>query len=99
MKKHFYKKLVMTADENEEFQKNNICWICGKLIDIGDNKVIDHCHIVGKYRGSAHWSCNINLKVSKKVPVIFHNLRGYDSHLIFKELIKFNCKINAIPNG
>ena len=69
----------MTAEENEEFEKNNICWICSKLIDIGDNKVIDHCHIVGKYRGSAHWFCNINLKVSKKVPVIFHNLKGYDS--------------------
>ena len=39
------------------------------------------------------------MKISKKLPVIFHNLRGYDSHLIFKELIKFNCNINVIPNG
>ena len=53
----------------------------------------------GKYRGSAHWSCNINLKVSKKVTVIFHNLKGYGSHLIFKELSKFDCKISVIPNG
>ena len=37
--------------------------------------------------------------MSKKVPVIFHNLKGYDSHLIFKELIKFNVKISVIPNG
>ena len=45
-------------------------------------------------------SCNINLKVSKKLPVIFHNLRGYDSHLIFKELSKFKrVKIDVIPNG
>ena len=50
------------------------------------------------YRGAAHWSCNINLKISKKVPVIFHNLRGYDSHLICKELSKFNCKVSVIPN-
>ena len=58
----------------------------------------DHCHITGKYRGCAHWSCNIGLKISKKVPVIFHNLKGYDSPLIFKELSKFNCKISEIQN-
>ena len=59
----------------------------------------DHCHITGKYRGAAHCSCNINLRLTKKVPVIFHNLKGYDSHLIFKELSKFNVKISVIPNG
>ena len=51
------------------------------------------------YRGPDHWSCNINLKISKKLPVIFHNLRGYDIPLIFKELIKFIVKISVIPNG
>ena len=45
-----------------------------------------HCHITGKFRGAAHWSCNISLQLAKKVPVILHNLRGYDSHLIFYEL-------------
>ena len=98
MKKHFNKNYVMTAEENEKFEMTNVCWICGKLIDY-DNKVRDHCHITGKYRGAAHWSCNSNLKNSKKVPVIFHKLKDYDSHLIFKELSKFNCKISVIPNG
>ena len=96
-KKYFNKNLVMTVEQNEEFKNSCICWICGKLID--DNKVRDHCHITGKYRGAAHWSCNINLKVGKKIVVIFHNLRGYGSHLIFKELNKFNCRISVIPNG
>ena len=91
MKKHFNKNLVMTAEENEEFERSNVCWVCGKLIDSNNNKVRDHCHITGKYRGSAHWSCNIDLKISKKVPVIFHYLRGYDG--------KINCKISVIPNG
>ena len=69
------------------------------------DEVRDHCHITGKYRRAAHWKCNINLKVSKKLVVIFHNLKGCDSHLIFKELSKFgeysafNSKTDVIPNG
>ena len=85
LKKWFNKKLIMTAEENELFERSNICWICGKLIEL-DDKVREHCHITGKYGGCAHWPCSINLKICKKVPVIFHNLRGYDSHLIFKKL-------------
>ena len=57
------------------------------------------CHITGKFRGPAHWSCNINLQLTKKVPVIFYILRGYNSHLIVCELNKFDVKINLIPNG
>ena len=66
---------------------------------IENDKVRDHCHITGKYRGANHWNCNINLKISKKIFVLFHNLRGCDSHLIFKELSRFNCSINVVPNG
>ena len=50
-----------------------------------------------KFRGAAHESCNLNLQLTKKVPVIFHNLRGYDSRLIFNELDKFDVKIKVIP--
>ena len=81
------------------FQQRNICSICEKLIDNDNEKVRDHCHVTGKFRGAAHWSCNINFQLTKKVPVIFHNLRGYDSHLIFSELNKFDVKISVIPNG
>ena len=58
-----------------------------------------HCHVTEKFRGAAHCDCNINLELTKKVPIIFHNLRGYNSHLIFCELKKFDVKINVIPNG
>ena len=74
----------MSAKEEERFRLSNICWICNKLLDVADNKVRNHCHVIGKYRGAAHWSCNVNFKMTEKVPVIFHNLKGCDSHLILK---------------
>ena len=99
IKKHFNKNLIMTEEEEHLFQESNNCWICKKLIDNDDEKVRDHCHITGKFRGAAHWDCNKNFQLTKKVPVIFHNLKGYDSHLIFSVLHKFDFKINVIPNG
>ena len=99
IKKHFNKNLIMSEEEEHLFQQSNSCWICKKLIDNDDEKVRDHCHVTGKFRGAAHWDCNINFQLTKKVPVIFHNLKGYDSHLIFSELNKFDAKISVIPNG
>ena len=52
-----------------------------------------------KFNGADHCSCNINLRFTKKVPVIFHNLRGYNSHLIFDKLKDFDVKTDVIPNG
>ena len=97
IRKHFNKNLIMTVKEEERFQSNNICWLCEKLIE--DEKVRDHCHLTGKFRGAVHWSCNINLQLTKKVPVIFHNLRSYGSHLIFHELKNFDVKNDVIQNG
>ena len=89
----------MNEEEEHLFQQSNSSCICEKLIDNDDEKVRDHCHVTGKFRRPAHWSCNINLHLTKKVPIIFHNLRGYDSHLVFCELNNFDVKISVIPNG
>ena len=94
VKKHFCKHLIMSEEEEEQFQSSNTC--CNSLM-ITMNK-LEIIVIAGKFRGSTHWSCNINIQLTKKVPVIFHNLRGYDSHLIFCELNKFDVKIDVIPN-
>ena len=59
----------------------------------------DHCYVTGKYRGSAHTDCNLSYRLTNKIYVIFHNLRGYDSHLIMQEIGKFNKYINVIPNN
>ena len=114
--KKFNKPLVMT-DENEiDFQKAKKCHICDKQYN-GDELIVrDHCHITGKFRGSAHQDCNLKLRINPKtikIPVIFHNLRGYDSHFIMQQIgqiakkyIRTNKKgqqkemnINAIPNN
>ena len=97
MKENFKKILFMTEKEEEHFQSSNTCWICEKLIE--HEKVRNHCHITEKYRGAAHRNCDINLKFTKKVPVIFHNLNGYDSHFIINEIGKFDVKIDIVPNG
>ena len=60
---------------------------------------LDNCHVTGQFRGAAHEICNLNSQLTKKVPVICHNLRSYDSHLIFNELDKFDVKIKVMPNG
>ena len=99
MKKHFNKELVMTKKDNEDFENSTKCWICDNDYIDNDVKVRDHCHITGKYRGSAHRDCNINVKLNHKIPVVFHNLKNYDSHLIMQELGKFSLKINVILNG
>ena len=116
MKKEFNKPLRMTKEDEEEFQKANECHICKKKYTNEDIKVRDHCHITGKYRGSAHQDCNLKLRINPeeiKIPVIFHNLRGYDSHFIMQEIgaiVKKNTyknkkgeekqmNINAIPNN
>ena len=97
--KHFNKNLIMSEKEEHLFQESSSFWICSKLIDHDDEKVRDHCHVTGKFRGAAHRSCSINFQLTKKIPIIFHNLRGYNSHLIFSELNKFDVKISVIPNG
>ena len=83
MKKVFNKNLIMTEKEEHLSQESNNCWICEKLIDNDDNKVRDHCHVTRKFREATHWDCNINFQLTKKVHVIFYNLKGYDSHLMF----------------
>ena len=89
----------MTAEEEHLFQDIKSCWICKKLIDNAEEKVRDHCHISGKFRGAAHWDCNINFQLTKNASVIFRNLRGYDSYLIFNELDKLYVQIDVITNG
>ena len=89
IKNNFNKPLKMTSKDECNFKKATRCHICNKKYKKDEEPVRDHCHITGKYRGSAHSACNLKLQISAekiKIPVIFHNLRGYDSHFIINEL-------------
>ena len=96
---HSHIELIMTKKDNEDLENSNECWICDN--DYIDNgfKVRDHCHITIRYIGSVHRDCNINIKSNHEIPVLFLNLKKYDSHLIMQELGIFNLKINVITNG
>ena len=58
-----------------------------------------YCHVAGKFRGVAHDNCNKKLKLTRKLPIIFHNLQGYDGYIIFKELNNFDVDISVIPKS
>ena len=77
IKKHFNKPLVMTEVDEQHFKTMDGCHICGEKYTDKDVHVRDHCHITGKYRGSAHQECNLKLRIKPediKILVIFHNL-------------------------
>ena len=100
-KDHFNQPMNLKSMEEEEFAAATECHICQKYFTEYDLKVRDHCHITvisRKYKGAAHNECNINFRLTNKIPVIFHNLKAYDSHLIMQEIGKFTMNISAIPN-
>ena len=89
----------LTSKQFKEFSNAKFCHICEKEFLNPYNKVIDHDHQTGLYRGPAHSDCNINFKHKKKIPIVFHNFRGYDSHLIIHGFEKFKGKVNIIPTN
>ena len=91
--------MIISKKEQNDFENAKSCHVCNKEYNNGDVPVRDHCVVTGKYRGSAHTDCNLSYRLISKIYVIFHNLRGYDSHLIMQEIGKFNKGIKVIPNN
>ena len=91
----FPKKMVMTDEDKKNFNDTKVSHICEE--NLGNDKVRDHCHLTGKYRGAAHNSCNTKYQIPNFFHVIFHNLSGYDCHLFIKKLS--GGKLNCIPNN
>ena len=93
------KEIIFTEEDRKQFNKASDCWICGEYL--GNDRVRDHCHFTGRYRGAAHNSCNLKYRKPKSISVFFHNLSGYDSHLFIKKLGSPDKKenIDCIPNN
>ena len=96
--------ILLTDKEKESYENQKICHICEKEFCTDKNnkefkkmqKVRDHCHYTGKDRGAAHSNCNLNYKIPKEIPVVFHNGSTYDYHFINKQLARkfkgnFDC--------
>ena len=94
------KKLVMTAEDWKLFNEATQCSICNGLFNDPLDRVRDHDHLTGKFRGVAHNNCNLQLQQTKKIPVFLHNFRGYDSHLITLGISAFkNTPVRVIGQG
>ncbi|XP_047024710.1 uncharacterized protein LOC124633507 [Helicoverpa zea] len=91
--------LPLTSEEYHSFKTAVKCHICKKKFASDDHIVRDHDHFTGKYRGPAHNKCNLNSKSCHFIPVIFHNLSGYDSHLFINEISSVCGYINLIPKN
>ena len=100
MKKINYEKkemIPLTNEEKETHENQKNCYICEEEFCTNKNnekefrkmwKVRDHCYYTGKYRGAAHSNCNLNYKIPKEIPVVFHNGSTYDYHFIIKQLAR-----------
>ena len=105
----YSRAMNFTVKDEIDFREAKECWICGKNFsfmdkyeDRGDceEKIVrDHCHYTGKYRGAAYASCNLRLRRTKRIPVIFHNFTGYDNHLFVKSLGKIEGEISVIARN
>lgn len=87
----------LTRQQKEQFENASVCYICSEVFEAGEEKVRDHDHLTGLYRGAGHSRCNLNFKSSYILPVLCHNLKCYDSHLFIDKLAPNGEKIDILP--
>jgi len=87
---------TLSSEQWDTFCNATQCHVCEKPFASDDTRVCDHCYLTGRYRGSAHSNCNLNYKVdSYYISEVFHNLSGYDAHLIKEIVMAYEDKITS----
>ena len=89
--------LRMTQEQRVSYSKSEKCHIWNEEL-LPTDKVCDHCHFTGEYRGAAHRNCNLQCRKPVIIPVVFHNLQGYDAHLFIKQLSSLKGDLTCIPS-
>ena len=96
-------KIIWNEEAQQQYDEATDCFICEKPLDHANHIISrDHCHFTGRFRGAVHQECNFKYKIEKeryKLPVFFHNLRGYDAHLIMQAVRREHKRIDVIPNN
>ena len=77
--------------EHEAAEKCHIC--LQEFNNPKNRKVRDHCHHTGLYRGAAYNNCNLKKQITDHIPIVLHNLSGYDAHRFIRELGKSLTRI------
>ena len=90
---------LLTKKQWKQYERASRCHICFKPFNSKDPKVRDHCHYTGCYRGPSHSLCNLRYRIPSYIPVVFHNLSGYNAHLFIKELRKHPKDIGVIAKN
>ena len=99
---HVFPKLPMnnlTKKQWKKYKRSTKCHICYKPFTLRDPDVRDHCHYTGLYRGPAHSLCNLRYKIPSYIPVVFHNLSGYDAYLFIRELGAHTSEMGMIAKN
>lgn len=86
----------LTPLQQQRQNEDKICHIFKNHLSF-EERVADHCHLTGGYRGPAHNQCNLEYQIAKFIPIFFHNFSGYDCLLFVKELSAIPGDINIIP--
>ena len=82
----------LTLNEMYTHNKSERCHVCFKPFKEDDPKVRDYCHYTARYRGPAHIKCNLQYKIPSYIPIVFHNLSGYNAHLFIKDLASYSTE-------
>ncbi len=96
------KRMKFSEQDRAKFEAALFCHICGGLFDRSKarEKVRDHDHLTGEFRGAAHMHCNLQMRKTFKIPIFMHNFRGYDSHVLVQALALFpGRKVRVIGQG